>query len=116
VFSNIRNTLENEMLINPKYWKKHYTGAAGELAFSRKYSYSDRIRYYWSNNSVQNSLDQLLNNLTRHVIPLNLVSQYLPDEYEAVIEGRIYNSPTSLIHHKIQRVLNKYSYAVNGGK
>ena len=66
--SNIKNTLENEMLSNPKYWKKHYSGAADELAFSRKYSYSDRIRYYWSNNSVQNSLDKLLNNLNRHVI------------------------------------------------
>lgn len=114
--SNIRSALESEMLSNPKYWKKHYAGAANELAFSRKYSYSDRIRYYWQNKDVQNSLARLLNNLTNYGAPLNLVSQYLPDEYEAVIEGKIPNNPASLIHHKIQRVLNKYSYAVNGGR
>ncbi|MFO7447363.1 MAG: class II D-tagatose-bisphosphate aldolase, non-catalytic subunit [Ignavibacteriaceae bacterium] len=114
--SNIRNTLESQMLMNPKYWKKHYEGTAGETAFSRKYSYSDRIRYYWTNNDVQNSLIKLLNNLTQNIIPLSLLSQFLPDEYEAIMEGRISVNPADLIHHKIQHVLNKYSYAVNGGR
>lgn len=112
--SEICSVIDDEMNENPKYWQKHYSGSEEEIKFAKKYSYSDRIRYYWSNKNVDESLQLLLNNLSENKIPLNLLSQYLPEEYDAVMESRITILPRELIHHKIMSVFNKYSYAVSG--
>lgn len=39
-------TLEKVMLEKPDNWKKHYHGDEKQLALCRKYSFSDRCRYY----------------------------------------------------------------------
>ena len=112
--SHIYEVLNSVMDKNPKYWNKHYKGNKNEIAFAQKYSFSDRIRYYWSSKTVDDSLNLLIQNLTENTIPLNLLSQYMPQECDAVMEGRIDKKPKSLIHHKIMSVLDKYSYAVKG--
>ena len=45
--SGLRDALEKEMLANPVHWRNHYRGSDDYLAYARKYSYSDRSRYYW---------------------------------------------------------------------
>ena len=79
-----------------------------------KYSFSDRIRYYWNNEEVNNSLSHLIHNLSKHKIPLTLLSQFLPKQYYAVRENEINNNPNEIIYHKINEVLEIYNYATSG--
>lgn len=53
--SRLSETLEIEMLKVPDYWKSYYHGNEDEKAFKRKYSFSDRSRYYWLNPAVENA-------------------------------------------------------------
>ena len=99
------------MLENPKYWINHYRGTATEVKFARKYSLSDRIRYYWPEPSIQKALQKLLANLSLQPVPLSLLSQYLPNQYQAVRMSEIQNSPMDLIKHKIREVTRIYSLA-----
>ncbi|MBJ7614494.1 MAG: class II D-tagatose-bisphosphate aldolase, non-catalytic subunit [Candidatus Dormibacteraeota bacterium] len=45
--SNICQKLDELMLANPGYWDQYYFGDDVERALARKYSFSDRLRYYW---------------------------------------------------------------------
>jgi len=112
--SNICETLDYVMEKNPKYWNRYYKGTKQEIEFAKRYSFSDRIRYYWSYEEVDSALNLLIHNLTKNIIPLNLLSQYMPIENDAVMEGRIENNPKELILHRIMSVLEKYNYAVKG--
>jgi D-tagatose-1,6-bisphosphate aldolase subunit GatZ/KbaZ len=47
-------------------------------------------------------------------IPLALISQYLPQQYEAVRERRLPNRPASLIESRIRLVLDTYLNACGG--
>lgn len=109
--SNVRETLERAMLEDPTHWKKYYRGDETYLRYARKYSYSDRARYYWTHPEVRAALSRLLANLSQTSIPLPLLSQHLPAQYAAVREGRILNDPLSLIRDKISEVLDVYAFA-----
>ena len=50
--SGLMAVLDQAMLRDPRHWQKYYHGSAQELAFARKYSLSDRSRYYWSDEQV----------------------------------------------------------------
>ncbi len=109
--SGVREALETEMLRKPGYWKSYYKGADAEVALARAYSFSDRSRYYWPADAVQEEVKLLLRNLSSAPIPLTLLSQYLPQEYLAVREGRVLNTPVALIQEHIQQVLRQYAAA-----
>ena len=109
--SNIRETLDAAMREHPRYWRQHYRGSASEIEFARKYSYSDRIRYYWPLPEVSRALDLLITNLAAYPAPLTLLSQYLPQQLAVLQEGRIANNPPELIRHKIREVLAVYAAA-----
>jgi D-tagatose-1,6-bisphosphate aldolase subunit GatZ/KbaZ len=109
--SKVRTVLEDAMLQNPGYWNKYYRGNDAALTFSRKYSYSDRSRYYWPVPAVEKALEQLILNLSHTPLPLSLVSQYLPRQYWAVREGRLTNHPVDLIRDKILEVISIYGGA-----
>jgi D-tagatose-1,6-bisphosphate aldolase subunit GatZ/KbaZ len=109
--SDLIETIEKQMFGIPQYWSAHYQGDESELRLARKYSFSDRIRYYWPNTAIQNSLKLLLKNLSGRKIPLSVLSQYLPMQYNAIREGRIQNNLLDLIDYGIARVLDIYSYA-----
>jgi len=113
--SDLTNVVELRMKQNPKYWEKYYQdNNEDELRFQRKYSLSDRIRYYWNDEIVSNSFTKLLNNLSECDIPITLISQFLPDAYEAVRNGEIKNTSHDLIINKISNVLSNYNYATMG--
>ncbi|MEJ2049768.1 MAG: class II D-tagatose-bisphosphate aldolase, non-catalytic subunit, partial [Calditrichota bacterium] len=87
--SNILEIIEAVMKGNPKYWKRYYSGNEIKQSFSRKFSLSDRIRYYWSEPRVVSALGTLIQNLTTMDIPLTLISQYLPEQYHALRDDEI---------------------------
>jgi D-tagatose-1,6-bisphosphate aldolase subunit GatZ/KbaZ len=109
--SELVETVEKQMFGIPQYWSAHYQGDQAQLRLARKYSYSDRIRYYWPNTAIQKSLKKLIENLSKQKIPLNILSQYLPLQYEAIREDRLQNQISDLIDFGITQVLDIYSYA-----
>lgn len=113
--SNLVNIVDNQMLKDTKHWIKYYSSEETEQALQRRYSYSDRIRYYWTDKVVDEAVKNLIKNLSDFKIPETLISQFLPAEYDALIEGLINNHPVDLINHKIQSVLQFYNYATYGG-
>ena len=110
--SELIETLEKRMTANPHYWQAHYHGNDNDKRLARNFSYSDRIRYYWPDPQVSESLKKMLLNLESKHIPLNLLSQFLPLQYQATLENRIENNVHDLIYFGISRILDKYSYAV----
>jgi D-tagatose-1,6-bisphosphate aldolase subunit GatZ/KbaZ len=109
--SRVPEALEKAMLGNPAYWQPYYHGDEQDLHFARRYSYSDRCRYYWPDPAVQQELKTLLANLSAHTPPLTLLSQHLPEQYDAVRAGAVRNDPASLIDDRIRKVLRIYSAA-----
>lgn len=109
--ANFPQVLEEVMLENPSNWNKHYHGTPEELAIKRKFSYSDRARYYLPQPSVDASIKKLIQNLSAIEIPETLLSQYLPIQYRLVKEGIIENKPESLISAYIQMYLDDYEFA-----
>jgi D-tagatose-1,6-bisphosphate aldolase subunit GatZ/KbaZ len=113
--SNLPSVLDGVMVANPEHWKNHYHGTEAEIAYARKYGFSDRSRYYWPHPELREALSRLLTNLSSGPLPPGLLSQYLPRQYEAVRERRIKNTPQALIHDKIMEVTGQYAYACEGG-
>ena len=60
------------MLKNPKYFAKYYYGTPGEIAYKRKYSFSDRCRYYYANPEVEDAVAKLFDNF-KDGVPLGLL-------------------------------------------
>ncbi len=109
--SGLQTALESAMLADSRYWEPYYAGDAAAQAFARKYSLSDRCRYYWPTPPVQAALQRLLANLRAAPIPLALLSQYLPGQYERVRAGSLVNTPDAHILDKIEDVLADYACA-----
>ena len=111
--SGLIETIERRMIADPVHWRYHYHGSKGELSLKRKYSYLDRLRYYWPDPEISASLERLMKNYSALKIPEGLLSQYLPLQYEAVVQGKCANSAPDLIEHGIGRVLDIYDFAVS---
>ncbi len=112
--SQLIENLNSIMIENPKYWNKHYNGKKSNIYLSMNFSYSDRIRYYWTNTTIDKKVKLLIDNLTKLNIPESLLSQFLPNQYKEVREGKIKNHPNEIIKSKISEVLSVYKYAVGG--
>jgi D-tagatose-1,6-bisphosphate aldolase subunit GatZ/KbaZ len=109
--SNIINIIENAMLDYPEYWQSYYLGSEEENAFSRRFSFSDRIRYYFPVEDVQEALGLMIENLSNIEIPLSLLSQYLPNQYRNIRSGSLPNKPTAILQHSIIQVYKDYLFA-----
>ncbi len=112
--SRLIETLDDAMLHDPVHWKKYYHGDETELSYARKYSLSDRARYYWQDKNVQAALTKLIMNLNEGPLPLSLIHQYLPEIYTGIREGVIANSARQIVAQQIKSVLDDYSYACGG--
>ncbi|MFZ0418689.1 MAG: class II D-tagatose-bisphosphate aldolase, non-catalytic subunit [Candidatus Sulfotelmatobacter sp.] len=111
VLSGVRESLEEAMLANPEHWSGYYRGDDAALRLARKYSLSDRCRYYWPQAGVVVALQRLLANLTSHPAPIALLSQYLPNQSAAVRAKVIANQPVELILNRICEVIDHYAFA-----
>jgi D-tagatose-1,6-bisphosphate aldolase subunit GatZ/KbaZ len=90
--SNIIQVLDDVMINHPEHWKKYYRGDEADQAFKRKYSLSDRSRYYWVQPEVQDAFIRLMKNLGEKTLPYSLLSQFVGEtglNAEQVIEWKI---------------------------
>jgi len=110
--ANLIETLEKVMLDNPGNWKKHYHGDEKQLALARKYSFSDRCRYYIGLPEVVASMNQLFENLKEYPIPMNMLHQYMPVSYVKVRDGLLPLNPKELAMDGIANFMADYEYAV----
>ena len=106
--------MEEAMLDAPGYWKGHYSGSAEEQRRLRAFSYSDRIRYYWTVPAVQSAVEKLIANLSGVEIPETLLSAYLPVQYAAVRAGKFTKTPLELVLDASQSALRPYAEACFG--
>jgi len=109
--SHIHETLEAAMLANPIHWQQHYAGTPAEQKFACQYSFSDRIRYYWTVPEVQSAFEKLLANLGNAPLPLPLISQYAPESYRKIRDEGWSNSARDILRDRIRLVLEDYLYA-----
>jgi D-tagatose-1,6-bisphosphate aldolase subunit GatZ/KbaZ len=109
-------TFDRAMLRNPVHWQKYYTGTGKEVEIKRKYSFFDRARYYWPDESVKDSLGLLIGNLRSSDVPLSLVSQFFPRQYDKIRIGMLEKDPEALIRDSVRSILESYSYAVGNIK
>ncbi len=103
--------LEQVMLEQPGNWKKHYHGDERALRLARRYSFSDRARYYIGLPPVQAAMEKLFDNLRKYEIPMNMLHQFLPIEFEAVRAGALEMDPRALALNGVIRFMNDYEYA-----
>ncbi len=108
--SNIVAVMDAVMLDRPKYWARYYSGDEMEQARKRKYSLSDRIRYYWTDARVQTALEKLLANLNQRSLPVPLLERTVPDVYQ-LDDPTPANTPERILLKKIQLVLDGYAQA-----
>lgn len=109
--ANLKVKLEEEMLKNPQYWQSYYQGTKEEQFFARQFSFSDRCRYYWPQPKLAAAITQLIENLSAISIPITLLSQYLPMQYQAIIDNKISNEIMPIIYFHIQQVTAPYARA-----
>lgn len=110
--SNFIDVLEKVMLDNPGNWQKHYHGDEKQLHLARKYSFSDRARYYIGQPEVVAAMNKLFDNLNAHKIPLNMLHQYMPLTYLKVRDGVLPLEAKELAMDGITNFMLDYEYAV----
>ena len=103
--SNIVRALEDVMVKDPVHWSKYYRGDEAGQAFKRKYSLSDRARYYWVQPEVQYALARLMENLGEKTLPYSLLSQF-------VMETGL--NAEQVVALKVNGALNHYLEACSG--
>jgi D-tagatose-1,6-bisphosphate aldolase subunit GatZ/KbaZ len=108
--SHVRDVLDAVMLENPSYWQPFYSSDPQQAAFARKYSRSDRSRYYWPQPAVEQAVAQMVSGLQN--IPDELLSQFLPAQARLVAQGELVAEPRTLMRDKVREVLDDYAAAV----
>ena len=110
--SGLPAVVEARMLDQPDQWQRYYTGSAEEQAIARRYSYSDRMRYYWPDPEIERAVAMLLEGLTESGVPDPLLSAFLPDQYARVRSGVLPPAPRELVIDRVRDVLRTYAAAV----
>jgi D-tagatose-1,6-bisphosphate aldolase subunit GatZ/KbaZ len=116
--SGVRDVLDRAMREDPGHWQPFYADDPDLAAYARKFSRSDRSRYYWPVAAVQDAVEELLTNLGSTGIPDELASQYLPwltaDEVPgAHVRGNDAGlTADGVLRAAVRRVLEAYRSAV----
>ncbi len=109
--SNLIDVVERRMLADPGHWQTYYEGDPATQRTARRYSYSDRLRYYWADDEVETARRTLLANLDRNGIPMPLISQFLPTQYERIRMGELDTTAQALVIDRIRDALRPYADA-----
>lgn len=108
---SVRSALEAAMLADPAHWAGYYTGTAAQQAYLRHYSYSDRLRYYWTDPAVESAVAALVGQLDQQDLPLPLISQFMPQHVRAVAAGDVAATAAALCSANIKLALTPYADA-----
>jgi D-tagatose-1,6-bisphosphate aldolase subunit GatZ/KbaZ len=106
--SNLIDVVERRMLADPTHWQGYYP--EGDRT-ARRYSYSDRLRYYWAVDEIDAARQTLLANLDRTGIPLPLISQFLPVQYDRIRTGSLESTAQALVVDRVRDALRPYARA-----
>ncbi len=112
VNGDFKAVLEETMLADPKNWEKYYHGTKEEIALKRKYSFSDRWRYYADTASMRTAVNRLIEVYDNTKPPVTLLSQYMPEQYIRVRNGELENKAEALIMDKVRCIIDKYENAM----
>jgi len=82
-----------------------------EKALARRYSYSDRLRYYWPDPAIVAAHERLLANLRRTGISLPMLSAHLPEQYARIRAGDLVADPAAIAVDRVRDVLRGYAAA-----
>lgn len=104
--------LDRVMLENTGNWEKYYAGTPGQIALKRKFSYSDRWRYYANEEAVKQAIHNLFAFLDGQEVPLSLFSQFMPEQYQKIRKKKLNSKSEELIKDKVRDILAKYYGAV----
>jgi D-tagatose-1,6-bisphosphate aldolase subunit GatZ/KbaZ len=109
--SRLPEVVDDRMLARPDDWERYYTGTDEDRRLARRYSYSDRMRYYWPDAAIERAVSTLLDNLTSSGLPDPLLSAFLPAQYDRVRLGLLMPAPRELVIDRVRDVLRLYSAA-----
>lgn len=110
--SHFREVLESEMRRDPKHWEKYYTGSELDKQIKRRYSFSDRSRYYMSRPVVENARRKMFENINALDIPMSMLKQYMPMQYPKVRDGKLRMDARELARDNVINLVEDYNYAV----
>jgi D-tagatose 6-phosphate 4-epimerase len=106
--ATLRATMEKVMLAQPKHWAKYY---AGDVRLQRHFSYSDRIRYYWTDPAAVAAVADLSALFGTAAIPEPLISQFFAVLYPDIMTGKTTPTAPALLRAHVTRVLAIYDHA-----
>lgn len=106
----LARAMEALMLEKPGYWSGYYHGDETALRIQRHFSYSDRIRYYWTQPEAEAAVGRLLAALDGVRIPETVLHQYLPDIVPADV-----NTADDILVAAVDQVLAVYDSAAAAG-
>lgn len=104
----LRVTMEALMLQKPQHWAKYYPGTPLHQQLQRHYSYSDRIRYYWTDPVANAAVADLMALFGSADIPEPLISQHLGAAYAEVMHGQTAKTAPALLRAAVSRALTPY--------
>ena len=109
--SNLPGVVDEVMVRQPRWWQGYYGGDEAAHRVTRRYSYSDRLRYYWPDAQVSGAVERLIHNLRACPPPLPLISAHLPGQYARARAGVLALDPIALALDHVRDVLRSYSTA-----
>lgn len=110
--SDLRGVVERRMLADPEHWAPYYRGSEEAQRLARRYSYSDRIRYYWQQPDVLAAVDRLIDNVRKKRPADTLLSQYLPQVQAARRAGILVgDDPLDWLRFEVRQVIASYARA-----
>jgi len=110
--SHFIDTLDQVMLADPIHWEKYYQGDTHTVAMKRKYSYSDRWRYYYNDRRIQEAIHRMFGNLDNANLYGPVMSQFMFEQYTLIQEKRLLCNCCEIIKSRIKCVMEKYDRAV----
>lgn len=111
--SELMAVIDNVMQDEPGYWKSYYNPLHSKAVIDMHYSLSDRLRYYWPHQAINDAVNKMTDNLSKADIPLGMISQYFPDQFQRVLADKSLLTPHNLIITRIQDVLSLYASGCN---
>lgn len=109
--AHFRTTLEEVMTEDDSYWKKYYRGTEHEVRLKRRYSLSDRCRYYFQDQRIISAMNALFDNIDSQVIPQGLLRQFMPNEFLKIREGELRCEAREMVKNHIIDVIEEYNFA-----
>lgn len=109
--ANLESVIERKMIEAPKNWEIYYKGTEEERKLKRKYSLSDRSRYYFADKEIQGAIEKLYANLDSVHIPLGLLHQFMPTQYIKIRDGKLALKASELVKDHVIDRIEDYNYA-----